>query len=55
MNTRKHVFKLFILVSFPLELHMVFHASFYGSFEDSIAHPDGLTVLAFLFSVSKII
>ncbi|XP_065157828.1 carbonic anhydrase 2-like isoform X1 [Atheta coriaria] len=38
--------------SFPMELHMVFYQKAYGSFDNAVEHPDGLTVLAFLFSNS---
>lgn len=36
--------------SYPMELHMVFFQSGYGSFRDAMEHPDGLTVLSFLYS-----
>ncbi|KAF2885503.1 hypothetical protein ILUMI_20653 [Ignelater luminosus] len=39
--------------SFPLELHMVFYDKDYGSFEEAIEHPDGLTVLSILFSIER--
>uniref|UniRef100_A0A1Y1L2Z9 Carbonic anhydrase n=1 Tax=Photinus pyralis TaxID=7054 RepID=A0A1Y1L2Z9_PHOPY len=40
--------------SYPLEAHAVFFQQAYGSFQEAIEHPDGLTVLAFLFQVSDI-
>lgn len=36
-----------------MELHMVFFRNSYGSFEEATEHPDGLTVMSFLYSVSK--
>lgn len=36
--------------SYPLELHMVFYQTAYGSFDASTEHPDGLAVLSFLYS-----
>lgn len=35
-----------------MELHMVFYRSAYGTIEEAVEHPDGLTVLSFLYSVS---
>ncbi|XP_022910541.1 carbonic anhydrase-like [Onthophagus taurus] len=38
--------------SFPMEMHMVFFSSSYGSMSEAVYHPDGVCVLAFLFSKS---
>ncbi|XP_018320641.1 carbonic anhydrase 2 isoform X2 [Agrilus planipennis] len=39
--------------SFPMELHVVFFKASYGSFKEATEHPDGLTVLSFLYSTSR--
>lgn len=38
--------------SFPVELHMVFYHSKYGSFNEALHYNNGLTVLAFFYNVS---
>lgn len=37
--------------SFSMELHAVFYKESYGSSEEAMKHPDGLTVLAYLYEV----
>ncbi|XP_015127607.1 carbonic anhydrase 15 [Diachasma alloeum] len=39
--------------SFAMELHAVFYKKIYGSFQQAIHHPDGLTVLAYFFEASE--
>ncbi|XP_063980906.1 carbonic anhydrase 13-like [Diachasmimorpha longicaudata] len=39
--------------SFAMELHAVFYNKIYGSFQQAIHHPDGLTVLAYFFEASE--
>ncbi|CAO1306383.1 unnamed protein product [Diamesa hyperborea] len=39
--------------SFPMELHMVFYKKEYRLMRSALNHPDGLTVLAFFFEISK--
>lgn len=41
--------------SYPVELHMLFYYYSYGSVESASEHPDGLVVLAFMYSVSEAI
>lgn len=36
-----------------MELHMVFYYAPYGSMAEASDHPDGLVVLAFMYSVSN--
>lgn len=38
---------------FPMELNMVFFKKEYKSLEQALNHSDGLTVLAFFFSISQ--
>ncbi|XP_017775833.1 PREDICTED: carbonic anhydrase 15-like [Nicrophorus vespilloides] len=40
--------------SYPMELHMVFFQRAYGTIQDAIDHPDGLTVLSFLYSNAEV-
>ncbi|XP_044742730.1 carbonic anhydrase 2-like [Chrysoperla carnea] len=39
--------------TFPMELHMVFYNTKYANSAEAMEHPDGLTVLAFLYEVSE--
>ncbi|KRT79277.1 hypothetical protein AMK59_8261 [Oryctes borbonicus] len=39
--------------SFPMELHVVFYSTAYGTFENATQHPDGLCVVSFLYSKSE--
>ncbi|KAF5285411.1 hypothetical protein FQA39_LY16665 [Lamprigera yunnana] len=36
--------------SYPLEIHIVLYQQAYGSFQEATEHPDGLTVLSFLYT-----
>ncbi|KAK9695611.1 Eukaryotic-type carbonic anhydrase [Popillia japonica] len=38
--------------SFPMELHLLFYSSSYGSVKEASEHPDGLCVMAFLYRKS---
>jgi hypothetical protein len=46
---------LFICIKrYPAELHIVHFNAKYGSFNDAVAHPDGLAVLGIMMEVKLI-